>query len=399
MEPKPTQRRSSTGRSTVIDNCITTLTELLNNNCNLEDISGMVINNTLPGEFRSIAWRVFLNVLPRKESPGEWVKATQANREKFDQLSKDKEIVEFTKVIRNEVSLDTISNKEITECFNMAQNELGKLSANSDFFKSQIVAETLLRLYIIWRKNNEDFSAPNPSSALIPFYILAEVIYALYPSILHFNSEITEIKINDDISPKVLFYFLNSEEYFDADVYSIFTTIINNSQIKEILKNYNNVPITDSETIKKIIENDEFLSLPLETEVEESKKVIAGLNRFEKMSYFYLKVANKNLLKFLHTLSPYSIEITFSIWVVSLLTKSIPFDQLTYFWDNIFLNSPEDFRFIDFICTALLSNLGSELQAGKDIDLLGKYPESHLHLKEIIKKALKVQDKVADAFH
>jgi hypothetical protein len=30
--------------------------------------------------------------------------------------------------------------------------EIEKISSNYDFFKSQIVAETLLRLYVIWKK-------------------------------------------------------------------------------------------------------------------------------------------------------------------------------------------------------------------------------------------------------
>lgn len=50
-----------TGKSSSIEQSINIFSEMLKNNeCDLEEILNMVLNQKLPNELRSIAWRIFL---------------------------------------------------------------------------------------------------------------------------------------------------------------------------------------------------------------------------------------------------------------------------------------------------------------------------------------------------
>jgi hypothetical protein len=375
--------------------CINTISEFMKDNqSNFEEIlSTLVINNTLPVELRSIAWRIFLGILPREKSANELVQITKNKRVEFEKLNSHTEIELFSKVIRKEEDISILPEGNLSQSYLLVQAELNRISSNNDFLKSQIVAETLLRLFVIWKKNNENENS-DVMANLHKFYILAEVIYSLYPTILHFNIAHEDFSENKIIDAKFLFYFLNQEESFDADAYVIFDHLIQkilnevnfnnlkqNCQIKELIH-------------KHIIDNQNLLPLS-----EESKSFISNLGRIEKISYLYLNIVNPNLSKHLNSikLDPYDVV---NIWFSSLLAGSISFENLTYIWDNIFFfTSNDSFRLFDFVAVSLINNISTQLMAG-DIDscrsLLMKYRENSLDLKEIIKKSLKLKEKLGE---
>jgi hypothetical protein len=390
-------RRSTTGRSNIIESCINTLTDALKDNqFDQEEIATMVINNTLPNELRSVTWKIFLGILPKDKDLFEWVKIIQGERANFEKLSEEKEVEDYAKVIRKEAEEAILTPGALLSDFQNVVKELAKISANYDFFKSQIVAETLLRLYVIWRRNN--LNEDDSPLSLESFYILAGLIYALYPSILHFNTEIKEITKKEDVDARTLFYLLNSEEHFDSDVYLVFDFIMNKLGFKNFIQNFHKLSRQEWEVVSKFIVQEEGQEL---FNSEEAKTLVQNMNRLEKIAYPYLKIANKQLLSHLFSIQLDSYDIVKS-WFTSLMTNSICFEHLTYLWDNVFLHSQEaqtTFEFLDFILVSLFSNLSNELLSSDVVTakkLLMRYPEHNLNLKEIIKKALKIREKISD---
>jgi len=317
-----------TGKSSSIEQSINIFSEMLKNNeCDLEEILNMVLNQKLPNELRSIAWRIFLGILPKDKPFYEWYQITQNFREKFEKLNQDEEIKKFTKVIRKESMGTLIASSPFKYEYFAVFQEKEKISYTYDFFKSEIVGETLIKIYLIWIKNNYEVSQlENVNNRnFYPFYILAGIIFSLYPSILFLKPNIEEINFTENIDPNSLFYFLNNEEFFDADVYCIFDNLMNNRNLKIMTDSFKNLNQQEWGTIKNsIVENENFLPLNEENEI-----LFSNLNRFEKISYFYLKLTHDNLLRHLFSikLDPYDI---IHIWYVSLLTSSMCFEHLSY---------------------------------------------------------------------
>lgn len=377
METK-SRRRSSLGRSNLIENCICIFNELIKSGSDLDDISNMVVNNTMPNELRSIAWRIFLGIFDKTKDPYEWVLVSRASRENFNKLSNDKNIEQFIKVIKHEEDLNSLPNGPLLDGFKAAETELQKFKIKYDFFKSQIVSENLLRMYVIWKKDNIELDNTLTKKVC---YIMAIVIYSLYPSILHFTTERSEINSKEEINAKSLFYFLNDEEHFDADVYTIFIEIF-----KKLFNNQEQSTRLSQEEISTIILKNDNLG-----ELRDSK-----LNKYEKTAYFLLKTANKNLSEhmLLSKIDPY--EFVYN-WHTSLLAFVIPFENISYFWDNIFLNSRETFEFLDYLIISLINQVSNELlsyEGQKIVEVLTQYPTDKLDLKTILKRALKLQEKV-----
>lgn len=386
------QRRTSKGRSSIMDMSITTLRDMLKDDrCDLDEVITMVVNNTLPNELRSILWRIQLGILPKDKHYSEWVEIIQKERKIFDSLINDQDIQNYLKVIRKESDVDILPSGELFNDFKLIKESILQIPGTShDFFKSESVQETFLTLYIIWKKNNPNIITKN----LQPFNILAGLIYCLYPSILHHTYDPIEIKGKEDIDVRTLYYFLNDEEYFDSDVYLIFDTIMKSEQILKNINNFENENWQDVEFIKEKIVFKENL-FPLS---EESKGLISKLNRCERIGYLYLKIVNEGLLNNL-----INNKIPFLFYIQSLystlLICSIPFENLSYLWDNIFtfsdVESPVSFSFLDFVILSLFNNLHEAyLHNLQEVPL--KYPEHKLDSKRILGKALKFKEKILE---
>jgi len=393
------QPRPSKGRSSVIELSISILREILKDDrCDLEEITTMMLNNTLPNELRSIVWRIMLGVLPKDRNYYDWVEITQNERNTFNKLAADQEIQDYLKVIRKEADNQILKQGELLDDFILSQENIKEIEGPAhDFFKSENVRETLLMLYVIWRKNNPDVV----TKFLQPFHILADLIYCLYPSILHNATSLKQINSRDDLDVKTLYYYLNDEEFFDSDLYAIFDKVMMQKGFKDLINNYSNEVWQDIEYVKeKIVFNKEFFQ-----QNDQSKLALAKLNRSEKISYVFLKIVNPNLLN--HMINN---GIPINLFVQSLLTtllmSSISFGELTYFWDNIFThsdaNSDDAFNFIDFIIVSLLNYMNDLLMnSNKDNwqDNIFKNRENRLDNKHIMNKALKFKEKIIEALN
>jgi hypothetical protein len=284
----------------------------------------------------------------------------RTKREHFNKVSKAKSLEEILKYIRGEEYLVPEGDFELDLKYSFA--ELKKLSAYYDFFKSQIVSETLMRLFLVWKRNNHELG-----QHLGALNILAGVIYSLYPSILHFPIDPNEIK--KEVNPKSLFYFLNSEEHFDSDVYIIFDHLMSETELKKLNGFYPR--FTSDSDLKNFIENKEVDS-----------NITCKMNRLERISLVLMKISNFDLVSYFNLINFDTYDLVYKLFS-SLLTSSICFSDLTYLWDNIFLNSEvESLDFLDYVIPSLFNNISSQL-VNTNIEtltsLIIKYPENYFN--------------------
>jgi hypothetical protein len=131
-----------------MDLSITILREMLKEDrCDLDEVTTMVVNNSLPNELRSIIWRIQLGILPKDRHYSEWVEIIQKERKIFENLINDQEIQNYLKVIRKESDVDILPSGELLNDFKLIKESILQIPGTShDFFKSESVQETFLTL-------------------------------------------------------------------------------------------------------------------------------------------------------------------------------------------------------------------------------------------------------------
>jgi hypothetical protein len=362
-------KRRTSGRSISIDNSILLLKDIMRKK-SIDELDQYIINNTLPDEIRIIAWKIYLGILPIDQVES-WFEITSMQRKRFTTILEEDEIDQIIKLIRG---LET-NNDTFIDDFKLLKLELIKISMSYDFFKSQ--GESILKLFCIYLKIYKESFENNRWA----FYILCGLFYTLYPSIMHLT-DTTEENITD---PRWLVNYINKEENFDCEVFFLFDNIINHKQLKNISLEYQQAP------------RQEWFDIEQHIIIDLDKNFLTNLNPYEKSSYYYLSIINPALAKYLFSIKLDIYDIL-GIWVSSLLTSTLGFERLTYFWDNIFSRCKSDrFEFIDFINIALINNISQELLVGNivtDKTLLMTYPQVNLDEKEIMKKALKMYEKL-----
>jgi len=385
------RRRSSTGRSKILESSINLLSEFIKTK-DLEDIYGLAINNSLPGEFRSTAWRIFLGIL-NKDDCGNWGKTTKVLRDNFYTLSKQLS-ENVLKYLRNELTEDqakSLLDERTLNIFNTVRIELNQISNNFDFFKSEIISEIVLRLIYLWSLSNSEF---NNFSMIVS--ILAGIIYSLYPSILHVD--ISLLGINEEnlenLEVQSLFYYLNTEEHFDADVFIIFNSIMIKG-IKQFISTRNQYQPINSSDLNQIINiEDENLLL----------KRCSLFNKVDRILAFYLKLVSPEMLT---KITPQKNELYRSIetLIPTILSKHLNSEYIIYFWDCIFINEiysfmetklhfeNDFFNFTDFIVLAYLV-LNQENAGKNDFNKLYVNSLKIINGREVLKKAIKLREKV-----
>ena len=387
------KRRSSTGRSKILESSINILSDFIQSK-NLEDIYGFVINNTLPGEIRSTAWRIFLNILDMNDS-GNWAKTTKDLRDNYYKLSKNinEDIHKFLRNEINEEQAKILVDEKSLIIISLARKELKQLSNNLDFFKSEIISEVVVRMVYLWSILNSQFSDYDKIVSIV-----AGIVYSLYPSILHID--ISMLGIDEDklqnLEVQSIFYYLNTEEHFDADIYTIFSTLMSRGIQNFFSETKIYKPISSSEIIDLLKIEDEKLLL------ERARK----LNKVDRILGFYLRHVNKDLLEKISLQKDQIYNILESL-ISTVLEKDSSSENIIYFWDCIFLNeiydiSERNFKFendflsfIDFIILSYIV-LNQENFGKRDFNVLFSF--QNLNGKDVVKKAIKLREKVNNIY-
>lgn len=385
------RRRSSTGRSKILESSINLLSEFIKIR-DLEDIYGLVINNSLPGEFRSTAWRIFLGILD-KDDCNNWAKTTKSLRDNFYGLSKqlNENVLKYLRNELNEDQTKLLIDERSINVLKTIRRELNHISENFDFFKSEIISEIVIRLLYLWSLSNPDFNDFN-----LIVSILAGIIYCLYPSILHIDVNL--LGINEDnlenLEVQSLFYYLNTEEHFDADVFIIFDRVMNKG-IKHFIssrKQYQPISLNEFTENQKI----EDLSILLDRATK--------YNKVDRILAFYLRIVSPEML----TKISGQLNVTYHILeslISSLLSQNLNSENIVYLWDCIFINESycssetkvqfenDYFNFTDFILLSYI--ILNKDHAGKsDFEKIFLNSLLNLNGREVLKKAIKLREKV-----
>ena len=379
-----------------ITKAIEILSDLTFKKITVDNLVELSLNNDMLIEFRSIKWRIFLNILPILKI-NSWYEITQASREAYRMLHSKYINQDITSFFLNQKSIESMKYEK-NELYNI---ELIKLDVSRtfqeiDLFRNMKTIESLSEILYIWTKENEDIKYIQGMND-----ILGTIYYALFPSIIHeMNIEMNKLDVK---LLKDLYLYLNFEEYFDADLYFIF-----NNLMKRCLKNQfnysNNLCITNSNDCSII--NNSSLTLK---KLSELTNITYIKKRILRIFNCYLKMVDPELFNYLNKfLEP---EIFMFRWLLLLLNREVGLNECLYFWDTIFAmelyNSKtevtsliimnRELYFLDFICVALLVNLKKTILSTDDqsyiLYLLMNYPQDFT-AREIINSAIKIRIRI-----
>ena len=362
------RRRSSLSQT--IEACIGILADFIKQKCSSDDISGMILNNNCPTELRSFLWRIFLDVIPQTSDMLTICQSITKTREAFEEKQKSVAI-EKSEIESTVKIIDSINEK-----------------INIDFLKSQNLKETISKLYLIWKKTNK-----LTKDYIQSLYILTSLVYAIYPSILSSNiAGHDEIKTAEQATARNLFYYMNNEDYFEADVYTLFSAI---------MAKYNLIAIIDAnqaQSQSKI--NYQELTKQIEEVENDKEKLIAFITKADfhtKLSFIYPYLSKKKITEKYSSLDNYDPYEIVKEWYFYLFTKPFPIENIGYIWDIIFMSKyPSEIN--GYLVASVMKESLEEIEECKskeELDnLFVKYPPEEISLKDIFKKAFKLQEKI-----
>jgi len=404
------KRKSSLGRSSLIERSINLLENFLSSDYDEEEFSAHIVNNVLLGEFRSVLWRVYLGILPTPHSKKSWIQATKASRANFEKIVSDtdyKQALSFYNCKLNAGSQSDSSAFNLSfnfeEEFELIKNELEVYSGDYDIFKSEFLKKSFLTIYLAWRCNNK----VNLNKNAITFIsrILAILIYSLYPCIIHLNENFHEIS-DDEADIKNIFYFLNLEDYYEHDIYEIFEKLLNFSEMRKYIIDYSQGALENKlhQEIKNISNQDHNLAEILDKKlsiISANESRLKTNNFLEDVSYIYLFTLNKDLLQMLHSKEIDVYNLTANYYL-SFFYNATKFENVTYYIDNVLMYcKSEELRFLGYLVISTLINLEDEFAnlSKKEIDdLLLNFPLLKRDPKDIVGKALKIRQKINKKF-
>lgn len=306
-------------KSQNLEECICLLTQSINQNISDEEIKSMIINNSLPVELRSFLWRVLLGIIPKTKDPLEINKAITAYRKAFEVM------ITFHKDIEAKFSIDNIKEQTIREDMDKAMKEIDRLSTRSDFLKSQSIITSIIKLYYLWRINTKYEGYYSQ-----PIFILASVAFAVFPAALRpGDSGITEITSMDNATPQNMYYLINNEDYFEADVYSIFSSIMTKLNIVNIC-----IDQGSKKELNNVINYNQMID---EMKDANLRSLQSKLDLHHKLSFLYIYIACKDVISLFNTyqFDPYPIFVN---WYTFLFTNIFQLNNINYLWDIILIS-------------------------------------------------------------
>lgn len=294
---------------------------------NIEEIQAEMNNHTIPAELRSISWRIFLKILPIKDSLHTWISTTDQNRdiyfEKISQfkyseilrkLCHDPNFLEILKETNHEF-LHSDEYKHYSDSIEFIRD----ISEIYDLFKLHFVIEVTTLVYILYRSSHSKFQVYTASF----LNILASIVYSLYPSISHSNADYAELKgelhESKSVQIKKLYYFLTHEDYFEHDVYTIFENIMESHSHRETIMSLN------KEVINTLID------------INEDSPVSTIDCTMMELVMLMVKSSKPKIIEHFKTYS-LDVNMVFKYWVSSFFSSSFLYEDVTYLIDILLCN-------------------------------------------------------------
>lgn len=391
------RRRSSTGKSTYVDLGIQMIGDIKTKNGDIQTLITNAVNKLLFSEIRSVAWRIFLDIFPADDQLY-WVTSAKQSRKFYeDELAK---IANETKyidgLIGDEEALKVLEPNTVSIIKTINQI-VSEESAKSIIYNS--LSESAQKIMLVWLKSNPVTKTEHIS---LIFRLLLSLMFALYPSMI--NVAIEECDIPDtNTSPtaKELLYFLNTEDYFDHDIYSIFSEIMKRDLCQLIAGGFITSDTKFDEISKKLTECNNKGSQMCE--------LLAGFSRVDIDYLLYLNTLDCDISTLVNERK---IKITGLLYdLISSLFIDFDSENLIYYWDCVLaceknttfnfknINSQQgSLSFIDFLACSLISKVNKDKLTNEitktniQTFLVGTDP------KDIVLTALKLREKIINLF-
>ncbi len=426
--PNSRKRKSQQLSSSIL--LLKNLIEDYKNNNEIKNTLKNIINNKNSDQSRSIQWRIFLNTL-NLSSHLTWDTQLKASRYFYYNKLKIHNSREFLEFIYFDKEKQKISNfyskfnQEFIENLNVIKIDVERTFQEIDLFRDEDTKSSLLKILYIWAVENSDLGYVQGMNE-----ILGTLYYSLYPSLVAENNisnnlNIDKLSSNDSIDNSngysSIYYTINSQEHFEADLYQLFDTIMSNGF--KSLYNYNDIKYKESYK-HGLVDGFEIIDKNYMTLEDIYNSNLSPLKkRINKIFFVYLKIVDEKLFNHLNEkVEPYLFIFR---WILCILNREMNLKSLMHVWDCIFAMEYMDniggykdskdsnnsnsnicsyntyLNFLDFISISMILSMKDELIQDDDecyiLSLLMHFPNEN-KMKEIIYNALAVRDKIYDYY-
>ena len=390
--------------------------DYLEGNINFSDIGKKCMAGKINSETRSFIYKMLLNILPYNDQ-NSWKNIVKNQRNLYftklnNLLSKDENILKFinchaVKGTKTYEDLFRLIPVEIKEILSLIKLDVNRTFQDLDLFQNKKIKELLTKILFVYSIDN-----PHPSYCQGMNEILGTLFLSFYPSLIYnkFSKEEIENENNETITDKEkLYYYLFSDEFFEADLYTIYVELM--SRDLTILYTYNDDKYKN--VAKNPNEDLNNLSIDDINRSEESDLI----KRIKKIFYIYLKTDKEYFDVLVKNIEP---NIFLLRWILCMLNREISLKNILYIWDCIFFYEFMEFtfkndknenndkndnndlindkeikksrlNFLDFICLAMIFDLKKEIINSEPSVILCKflkYPNEK-NMKKIMKSAFK----------
>ena len=366
-------------------------------NISLSDIGQICKKVKINVEFRPTIYKILLNILPY-DNPGSWTKLVQEQRQLYykklnNLLSQNENIIRFiechhTKGTKQYEEIYCLLPSGKKELLSLIKLDIDRTFQDLDLFHNNKVKELLTKILYVNSIDN-----PNPSYCQGMNEILGTLFYAFLPSI-RFNKFTNEqnAKENNNIvtNLEMLYSFLVDEEYFEADLFTVYSELM--SRDLTLLYTYND----DKYRNRNNAINYDLKNLTNEDLIKSEESDL--LKRIKKIFYIYLKKDKKYFEFLFGNIEP---NLFLLRWILCMLDREISLRNVLWIWDcilfyefveftiekkNINKNINEDrentdepkehiqrLNFLDYVCLAMILDLKRDIINSESSVILCKF--------------------------
>jgi len=382
-------------------------------NLSLYEIGQKCKKGTINSEFRPTLYKILLNILPY-DNPSSWKQLIQNQRQIYytklnNLLSQNEHIIEFInchsiKGSKIYEEIYCLLPKDQKELLSLIKLDIDRTFQDLDLFHNNKVKELLIRILYVNSIDN-----PDPSYCQGMNEILGSLFFAFLPSVRFnkFSKEQNDKENNNCISNlEMLYNFLVDEEYFEADLFTVYSELM--SRDLTLLYTYND----DKYRNKNNLVNYDLKNLTIDDLIKSEESDL--LKRIKKIFYIYLKTDKKYFEFLFGNIEP---NLFLLRWILCMLDREISLRNVLWIWDcilfyefveftvekkNINFNNNEDkenneeskihiqrLNFLDYVCLSMILDLKRDIINSESSVILCKFLKfpNEKNLKHIMKEA------------
>ena len=400
------EKKSLTRFNVIYDDPYKIFLHYLKGELTMNEIGQKCKNCQIYPEFRSILYRIFLDILPYN-NPGCWKQKMEEKRKQYVEklnslLSKSDKIIPFInchalKGSKEYESLYNLIPEEDKDLISLIKLDVDRTFQDLDLFHDNKVKEILCKILYVYSKDN-----PDPSYCQGMNEILGTLFYSFLSS-FRFN-KFTKEEIDENNNGKItneemLYSFLVDNNYIEADLFIIYSELM--SRDMTLLYTYNDDKYRRKESnnncdLKNLKEED--LELSNESEL---------IKRIKKIFYINLpKIDRKYFELLLGSIEP---NLFLLRWILCILDREISLKHVLWIWDCIFFYEFVEYTFVkkdinkegkhsnrlnflDIVCLCMILDLKPLVENSEPSIMLCrfmKFPDEK-NIRQIIKNSVNI---------